>query len=264
MPRLPDWLIYLTIVAAVLAASLGRAQHLNAPRPPPPVPGEDKAPISPASPFANGPLSHMPAALTTHRGTAFSVGDLGVWLTARRVVEGCGKPEIVVAEGWVAPAKLRAASGDVAVLVTDGGSPPLALATTTRPNPGQDAFLPGFSRGGPGEVAALYLGGEAGGRRLDWAEIGRTDGLEGPLFGLAGAPVLNANGEVVGMLVADAPRRGRLAGAPLEALRQTLLKARFRAGAALPAQPLTPDNYGRVADGLRRVFSVAEVVCAAR
>jgi serine protease Do len=260
VPRLPDWLIYLTIVAAILAVSLSRREHANAPQPPPPVPGEDQAPIAPASPFANDALLRMPAP-AINRGTAFSISDRGVWLTARRVLDGCRRPVIVVAPGWGAPAALAGANGDVAVLTTQGGGPALLLAGTRRPGPGEGAFLAGFSRGRPGEVATLYLGGEAGRHRLAWAEIGRTDGLHGPLLGLAGAPVLDASGGIAGMMLGDAPRRGRLNAATPAALARALAAARLTAGAAAPGQPITLDNYGRAADALRRAVSVAAVVC---
>jgi serine protease Do len=263
MPRLPDWLLYLTIVIAVLAASLGRREHANAPRPPPPVPGEDQAPIAPSSPFANDQLVRI-RPLATNRGTAFSLNDRGVWLTARRVMAHCGRPTIVVADGWGAPARMRTLSGDVAVLITDGGAPSLPLAKAWRARSGDSAFLPGFSGGGPGETAVLYLGGESNGRQLAWAEIGRTDGLRGALVGFAGAPVLNADGEVVGMALADQPRRGRLNATPPEALGHALVAAHVKYSIAQPGQPITLDNYGRAADSLRRDLSVAEVVCLPR
>jgi serine protease Do len=261
MPRLPVWLIYLTIVAAMLVLALGRREHANAPRPPPPVPGADQAPIPPSSPFANAALVRLSTAKIA-KGTAFSMNDRGVWLTARSVLAGCARPIIEVAEGWGAPAKLRVTDGDAAVLTTDAGVPSLPLARTT-PRSGDSGFLPGFSGGGPGEAAALYLGQGPGRDRLAWAEIGRTDGLKGPLSGLAGAPVLNATGEVTGMALADAPRRGRLSGATLAALIHALAAAKLRPSVAGPQQPINLDNYGRAADGLRRALSVAEVVCQA-
>ncbi|HEY3889501.1 MAG TPA: trypsin-like peptidase domain-containing protein [Caulobacteraceae bacterium] len=260
MPRLPVWLIYLTIVAAMLVLALGRREHANAPRPPPPPPFADQAPISPSSPFANATLVRLSTAMAA-RGTAFSMNDRGVWLTARSVVAGCAGPMIAVAEGWAAPAKLRTVDGDAAVLATAGGAPALPMARGPQPRSGDSGFLPGFSGGGPGEVAALFLGRGSGRDRLAWAEIGRTDGLKGPLSGLAGAPVLNAASEVTGMALADAPRRGRLSGATLAALTRALAAAKLRPSVAGPQPPISLDNYGRAADSLRRALSVAEVVC---
>jgi len=264
MPRLPVWLIYLTIVAAMLVVALGRREHANAPRPPPPVPGADQAPIAPTSPFANAPLVRLPEAAKAARGTAFSMNDRGVWLTAASVVQRCAKPAVVVADGWAAPAKVRAVQGDIAVLTTDAGAPALPLAKATRQRSGDNGFLAGFSGGGPGEVAALYLGPDAGRDRLAWAEIGHTDGLNGPLPGLAGAPVLNADGEITGMALDDVPRRGRLDATTPEALTHALAAAKLSRSTAEPGQPITLDNYGMAADSLRRDLSVVEVVCLPR
>jgi serine protease Do len=260
VPRLPVWLIYLTIVAAMLAVSLGRREHANAPRPPPPVPGSDQAPISPSSPFASAPLVRLPVGAGAMRGTAFSISDRGVWLTARRAIDGCARPAVAVAPGWGAPAQTRAVEGDVAVMSTDAGAPALPLAKAQRPRSGDSGFLPGFSGGGPGEAAALYLGPGVGRDRLAWAEIGRTDGLKGALAGMAGGPVLNAAGEITGMFLADQPRRGRLIATTPEALVRALAAAKLKPSAAT-GQPMTLDNYGMAADSLRRGPSVVEVVC---
>jgi len=264
MPRLPVWLIYLTIVAAMLVVALGRREHANAPKPPPPVPGADQAPIAPTSPFADEPLVRLPAAAKTVRGTAFSMNDRGVWLTAASVARRCARPALVVADGWAAPARLRTTHGDIAVLTTAAGAPALAVATAVRPRSGDNGFLAGFSGGGPGEVAALYLGPDTGQERLAWAEIGRTDGLEDPLPGLSGAPVLNAAGEVTGMALGDAPRRGRLDATTREALTEALAAANLTRSTAEPAQPISLDDYGMAADSLRRDLSVVEVVCLPR
>ncbi|MDB5498330.1 MAG: serine protease, partial [Phenylobacterium sp.] len=37
-PRLPDWLIYAAVVAALLIAAVGRQAHVDAPAAPPPAP----------------------------------------------------------------------------------------------------------------------------------------------------------------------------------------------------------------------------------
>ena len=253
----PDWLIYLAVLLAFLAASIGRREQVSAPTPPPPPPFAEQAPISAASPFADTALVRLRSG-TLNRGTAFAASSQGVWLTARRVVAGCAKPALMVADGWAAPAKVRALEGDVAVLTTKAGAPPLRFAAGAGPR-AESGFLAGFSRGGPGEVAALYLGRERG--RTAWAEVGRTDGLEGPLFGFAGAPVLNPSGLVAGMALADAPRRGRIAAAEPRALEAALVAAKARAAGAGAPQPITRDNYGRAADALRRATSVVAVEC---
>jgi len=258
MPRFTDWLIYLGVVLAMLAASYGRREQVNAPAAPPPVPGADQAPISPSSPFAEANLVHIGGGRPNH-GTAFAVNDRGVWLTAAGAVAGCGRPAIVVADGWAAPVKILGGVGDVVVLAAQDGAPALLIARRAQPQPDQRAFLAGFSRGTPGEAAIIYLGQV--GARLAWAEIGRTDGLKGPLFGFAGAPVLDPSGMVTGMVLADAPRRGMVTAATPAALTLALAAAKQTVGGAQAPQPIARDNYGRAADVLRRATSVVAVDC---
>jgi len=79
--------------------------------------------------------------------------------------------------------------------------------------------------------------------------------------------VLNADGEVVGVTLAEAPRRGRI----YSSTPGDIAKALAAAGATVPtpnaittpAEPMSVDNYGRVADDLRRDLRVTQVVCLA-
>src|SRR5262249_52501789 len=163
---------------------------------------------------------------------AFSVSDAGVWLTARHVVDGCQRAAVLVSPSRGVEAKVSAdRSSDLAVLTTEGGAPPLPLALDIAPQDGQRGYHPGFPPGQPGEAgspprsrkgppggAPPRLLGRYGRRRpgrgqppqpvLAWAEIGRTDGLKGGLAGLSGAPVLDGAGRVVGVTLAESPRRG--------------------------------------------------------
>ena len=269
-PRPPHWLVYIGLLAVILFAASWR-QQANAPEAPPPVPGAANMPIDPASPFAHGPVVQAPAGSETASGTAFSVGDGGVWLTARHVLDGCHQPAIVVAEGRGVAAHLLVTRGDVAVLTTDGGAPALTFALAHAPTRGQLAFHLGYPQGRPGEAASRLLGqqtnrmrgrGAAAQTMLAWVEVGRTDGLNGDLSGLSGAPVLDNMGQVVGVTLAEAPRRGRIYTTTPQALRDALDAAGLKPAAG-PVQPVTTDNYGRVADSLRRDLRVAQVVCLA-
>ena len=275
-PKLPDWLIYAAILAALIIAAISRREQANAPPPPPPVPGEAGGPLGPASPFDPSVVVQVPDVTRPGSGTAFSVADNGVWVTARHVVDGCARIAIVVADGRGVAAKiLGQPTGDAAVLVTDGGSPALPLrgAPNTNPNIGDRAFHPGFPQGHAGETTSRLLGRETlivrgrGARRehvLVWAETGRTDGLNGTLAGLSGAPALDSSGRVIGITVAESPRRGRIFTTVPETLQDALtVSGRHPAGYAV-GEPITTDNYGRVADGLRRDLRVAQVVCLAK
>jgi serine protease Do len=55
---------------------------------------------------------------------------------------------------------------------------------------------------------------------LAWAEQGRTSGLRGSLAGISGGPAFSANGQVIGVTIAESARRGRIyTAAPTSILR---------------------------------------------
>jgi|SRR5215217_1601796 len=273
-PRLPDWLVYLAIVAALLIAAVGRREKADAPAPPPPVPGEEGVPLGPSSPFDPSVVVEVPGKQKPASGTAFSVADTGVWLTARHVVDGCTQTALVVAEGRGVAAQVQIdPSGEAAVLTTEGGAPALPLLTSNiQLKRGDLGYHPGFPQGRPGEAVSRLLGREnlvvrgRGARTepvLVWAEVGRTDSLKGTLAGLSGAPTLDSAGRVVGVTVAEAPRRGRIYTTSPETMIRALTTSRRRAATFANGESINVENYGRVADGLRRDLRVAQVVCLA-
>jgi len=193
----------------------------------------------------------------------------------------------VVGEGRAVAADVRLAPrADVALLITDGGPAALPVAVEAPLRKGQRAFHPGFPQGRPGEVTSRLLGRETlkvfgrGARDepvLSWAEVGRTNGLEGTLSGLSGAPALDAQGRVVGVTIAEAPAGsapGRAGGAPPAAAPPrgriyTTAPETFGPairGEQTPAddargQAITTEDYGQVSNRLRRDLRVAQVVC---
>jgi S1-C subfamily serine protease len=265
-------LIWIGGAALTLTMAFGLREHANAPAPPPDTPTE-QLPLAPTSPFSDKAID-LPSRRSTAAGTAFSVGDSGVWLTARHVLDGCRQSAIMVSGGQGVAARVIGSRDDVAVLTTVGGAAALPLAVASAPRPDERAFLPGFPHGAPGEVASRLLGphtarergrNEASQALLAWAEVGRTDGLSGALNGLSGAPVIDSAGEVVGVTLAEAPRRGRLYSSTPAAIRDALAAAGVRLPAPNPApeagEPMSVENYGRVADDLRRDLRVVQVVC---
>jgi S1-C subfamily serine protease len=274
LPRLPDWLVYLAIVTALIIASMGRREQADAPPPPPPMAGEEAIPLGPSSPFDPAVVVDVPGNQKPGTGTAFSIADSGVWMTARHVVDGCTRIALVVAEGrGVAARAVIDPSGEAAILTTEGGAPALPMAPSNiRPRPGALGFHPGFPQGQPGEAVSRLLGREnlvvrgRGARTepvLAWAEIGRTFTLKGTLAGLSGAPVLDSTGRVVGITVAEAPRRGRIYTTTPETVQRALTHSGRRPQGYAVGEPINVENYGRVADGLRRDLRVAQVVCLA-
>ncbi len=269
-PRLPDWLIYAAVVAALLIAAIGRQERTDAPAPPPPAPEVEGAALGPASPFDPAVVVAVSDKTEPGAGTAFSVAQSGVWVTARHVVEGCARAAIVVAPGKGVEAAVRIdPHSEAAVLTTDGGAPALPLGLSAALRRGERAFHPGFPQGRPGETSSRLIGREnlvvqgRGARTesvLVWAETGRTDGLKGTLGGLSGAPALDSDGRVIGVTIAEAPRRGRIYTTAPETT-ALILAPNLRGLPAAAGVPITADNYGRVADDLRRNLRVAQVVC---
>jgi S1-C subfamily serine protease len=271
-PKLPDWLIYGAVVAALVVVAVGRQERSDAPPPPPPVPGGEGLPLGPALPFDPSIVVQVPEQGQPGSGTAFSVDDGGSWLTARHVVDGCKQAAIVVADGRGVAARITLDPvGDAAILTTEGGAPAVPVrALAEPPRRGERAYHPGFPQGHPGEVTSRLLGREnlvvrgRGARTesvLVWAEVGRTDDLKGTLSGLSGAPALDSAGRVIGVTVAESPRRGRIYTTAPETIRTLLDHDRRRPGGLALGEQITTQNYGRVADGLRRDLRVAQVVC---
>jgi len=270
-PRLPDWVVYAAVVLALLFVALGRGERADAPPPPPEVGEPLGDTVGPASPFDPSVVVDVPNENGPATGTAFSIARSGVWLTARHVVDGCARAAVVVGDGvGVATTVQIDPRGEAAMLLTEGGAEPLPLALGETLRRGQRGYHPGFPQGEPGEATSRLLGRETlvvrgrGARSepvLVWAESGRTKGLEGTLGGLSGAPVLDAHGRVVGVTIAESPRRGRIYTTAPEVVTATLAASgrRFAANAEGPA--LTPQNYFYVADDLRRGLRVAQVVC---
>ena len=277
-PRLPDWLVYASVVFAFLVAALSRGERADAPpAPPPPAPGEG-ALLRPATAFDRAVVIKAPTPSPNSAGTAFSMEGGGVWLSAAHVLEGCRQAALIVAPGRGVVAQVHLDTRtDVAVLTTEGGAEALPSGLNLPLRIGARGFHPGFPEGRAGEATSRLLGrqtlvmrgGGARGARAEpvvaWAQVGRTDGLNGGLAGLSGAPVLDAAGRVVGLTVAEAPRRGRIYTTAPESLIGALKRAGVPTLTAAPlGEPITVENYGRAADALRRDLRVAQVMCLKR
>lgn len=272
-PRLPDWAIYAAVVGVLLAVSLARRENADAPPAPPPLDASEGALLGPITPFDTAVTVNAPdTPFQPTSGTAFSIAGQGRWITARHVVEGCRRPALVVGGNRAVAADVRLAPhADVALLITEGGPPAVPVAADAPLHKNQRAFHPGFPQGRAGEVTSRLLGRETlkvfgrGAHEepvLAWAEVGRTDGLEGALSGLSGAPVLDRQGRAIGVTLAESPRRGRIYTTAPESFGPAV-RGEQRADEEALGETVTVDNYGRVADRLRRDLRVAQVVCLA-
>ena len=255
---------------ALVAGLTGGAILLQPRRkPPPPAPKSVGFPLAPATPFDPAVTPQPTDPRGAGAGTAFSVDPRGVWLTARHVVEGCARVVIVVGHGRGVSATPRIdPATETAILLTNGGAPALPVAPNADLIQGAMAFHPGFPHGRPGEAASRLLRrGTLVLRRhrepvLSWKEIDRRPFQFGNLAGLSGAPALDERGRVVGVTVAESPRRRELFTTTPASLRAALAAAGVR-GESLPDSPLSQETYGAASDALRGALKVAQVACLA-
>jgi serine protease Do len=269
--KIPDWLIYGAVIAILVIASMKGRENADAP-PAPEVPdsaeGELLGPVTPFDQVVTVDAPDTP--FQPSAGTAFSVAEDGHWITARHVVDGCTKPALVIGGGRAVAASVRLAiKADIAVLITDGGAEALPILGDGDLHVGERAFHPGYPQGRAGEVSSLLLGRETmhvrgRGKRdepvLAWAEVGRTEGLQGTLAGLSGAPAIDREGRVLGVTIAESPRRGRIYTTSPDTF-DPAVRGIASPDARPLDEPITIDNYGRVSDTLRRDLRVAQVVC---
>lgn len=263
-------MVYSGCLAVLLTASFRLSENADAP-PAPAAPGAvESALLGPVTPFDPAVVVDAPGDASPSRaGTAFSIAGQGRWITARHVVEGCRRPALMIGGARAVAADVRLAPhADLALMITEGGPPALSLKAPTTPMVGQLAFHPGYPHARAGEASSRLLGeeilrprrrGRDAERVLVWAEVGRTVGIKGSLAGLSGAPALDGAGQVIGVTIAESPRRGRIYTTTPQDLAGAV---RGQADSeARPSGAVTIDNYGRVADDLRRNLRIAQVVC---
>jgi len=261
MPRkIPDWLIYLVIVIAIYANANRASEQIDAPPPPP-----ELGPMLPSETPRDERIVVNVQRAASGIGTAFAIDGKGRWMTARHVVDSCDEVGIDIGGRKV----LRVDSyvsddSDTAILTGNWKRKPLASDLYNKRQIGERGFFFGFPQGRPGEVVGSLLARNrmvVRGRYksdeaiLAWSETGRTKGLFGSLGGLSGAPVMDKDGEVIGVVSAESPRRGRIYSVAPENL-QELFKDR-----TTKADALSLNTYGLQADQLRRERRIAQVIC---
>ena len=241
----------------------------------PSLPRSADMPIPPPSPI--DPVFHVQ--VERHSGvsigTAFSIDPDGIWLTARHVADGCSQIGLRGQNGWVrASLAWLHPNADLAVLRTQGGAAALTLASE-KLTLGQSGFGMGFPQGKPGAVHGRLIGrsqmqaeGRFNGRAptLSWAELRRQPDFEGTLGGISGGPFLDERGHIIGVMVAESPRRGRFETLAPEVLTSLVApdRALRRAAPGSTAVSVTGESFGRSADGLRTRLQIAQAVCQTR
>ncbi len=206
-------------------------------------------------------------------GTAFAIGGPGVWMTARHVVDGCSEVFLLTGERRgvrVRDVKLHR-NADLAVLFTRGGPDALPL-TAAGLDIGQDGFAPGYPQGKAADLHTRLLGRSrlrSIGRystnepAITWAEQRRAPAFQGSLGGLSGGPMLDASGALVGVVVAESRRRGRVTSAAPVSIRNLLadLDVTPTVTGPSPQPAFTAVNFVRNGQSLRRSLTVSKVVC---
>lgn len=254
-------MIYLGIVVAMVAyANYDKPNIAPAPQLP------DLGPLLPSeSPRDERILVQIEEA-KSGIGTAFASSDNGEWVTARHVVDSCQDIGIKIASRQllrINKAELLQ-NADLARLSTDWTRTPLPTDLNTPRTVGETGYFFGYPQGDPGEVVASLLSRgrmQVRGRyRTDegvlvWSELSRSRGLLGSLGGLSGGPVLDKDGELIGVVAAETMRRGRIYTVSPANLR------RIVAPTHSPAEALTLKDYALQADRLRRDRRIAQVVC---
>ena len=153
------------------------------------------------------------------QGTAFNIDGAGLWLTARHVVTPCLAGQF---RGEIdgQPITLTTADGHNDVAMVRAGARAIkgmgVHVTYASQQNGTHATIVGFPGSRPAEVAVERIGSgtarsEGGAEAISvWADMGRSPAGDYALSGMSGAPVLDDLDNVVGVLSAEVPRRGRV------------------------------------------------------
>ena len=203
-------------------------------------------------------------------GTAFAVDQAGTYVSARHVIEGCNSISLIRG-GRAVPVQLlaKANNRDFAILQSTGIQPTPFELSLDPPRRGEDGFMMGFPQGSPADVRATVIGDtvmrsrgrySARERVVAWVERERRPGFSGSLGGISGGPVLDAEGRIIGTVVAGAPRRGRVyTTAP-----RVFAEAGLAPQENIPRsdEGITTANFDEKADSYRSSLRIAQVYCS--
>ncbi|MCA8900945.1 MAG: trypsin-like peptidase domain-containing protein [Hyphomonas sp.] len=265
-----DWLLYLFVFGLLVWTLLSKDRHADAPEPAPYLLESDGPTLPPPSPLDDQVLVQVDAP-KDGIGTAFAVNTKGDWITARHVVDGCNSVGLLVAQDQYVPVETVTVDPDhdLALLSTGRSPHPVRLDLNSPLTVGTEGYHVGYPQGRPGEVASKLMSRSkliTRGRRegnepiLAWAEVGRTQGLEGTLGGISGGPVFDRAGNVRGVIVAESPRRGRIYTAPPETIEAFLTSLGVDPEDG-PVDSFDEQTYGPSSDSARRRLQVVKVAC---
>jgi len=263
MKYIPDWLIYFAIVIAMIWSANRGSSSIA-----PPIATPELGPLLPSESPRDERVLVTVDKVASSVGTAFAINDTGTWMTARHVVDGCTKIGLKIGAAKTLKVEAKVSKeADIAILSSDWARTPLPSDLHSQRQIGEPGYFFGFPQGRPGEAIGKLLGRNRmvvrGRYRSDeailaWSEIGRSNGIFGSLGGLSGGPALDRDGEIIGVVTAENPRRGRIYTVAPTHLRQ-YIKARN----TVP-EPLGLNAYASKADKLRRDRRVVQVICLVR
>ena len=258
----PDWIIYGLVLVVFIWTAYGVEQDIVVPEPPQ-IP--ELGPLLPSDSPRDEIVVVNVAPLQSGTGTAFAINNNGLWLTARHVVDSCDRVGIRIGGRRTIKVKTQIIEkSDLAVLTSDWSRRPLPADLENQRQVGEIGYFFGFPQGKPGEVVGSLIGRNrmiVRGRYtndeaiLAWSELGRSRNLTGSLGGLSGAPLLDKDGEIIGVVTAESPRRGRVYTVAPRYLRGIITDP------GEGTEPLSLDTYGMGADRLRRDRRLAQVIC---
>jgi len=242
-----------------------------------PAPERVRRPLpepSPGDPLLNVNVEEIPAG-KVGLGTSFPVGS-GLWLTARHVANsGCQRIFIGV-RGATIPAFIRYLhpQADLALLETQPASVPILPIASSGVSEGEAGYSFGFPHDALGGFAASLLGRgrmqlngrlQGTGPVLAWAEERRFPDTLEALSGISGGPMLDENGDVVGIMVAVSARRGRtfsVAPEILQAAEQEFgLYGPSSSAPAVSEVATAPVSLSDAANAMRRDARIVETIC---
>lgn len=270
--RLPDWLIYLAILIAILAFTGSWYEKNDAPPAPPPPGVGEMALFANFTPFSTGSIMNIPSdSQRTMIGTAFSMSRTGQWLVTAKTIEGCKNPFIYIGGNLAVKVKIKPIAGQANYVlgITNGGALPMTSADPATIKPGLRGFMMGYPSGEAGEATARLIGTTSLRplkRNKDpevvyaWAMGGKTVGLDYGLKDLAGGPTMNDDAQIVGITLMEKPRRGRIYSSTFDTYQALQKQSEFKPFNDVRFD-ITKRNYGIISDIFRREYRVSQVGC---